>query len=52
MEELDRKIEEARKSNKQPNYELADLLREKINKLGYRVENTPNGTKLYKSNGK
>ncbi len=40
--------EKRQKARKEKNFELADKLREEINSLGYIVEETRNGTKIYK----
>lgn len=48
MEKIDQQIEEERKKNLQPNYRLADLLRQKINSLGWGVADKKEGSYLYK----
>ena len=49
MEEIDKKIEEETEKDIHPNYVLTDLLREKIELMGYRLEDQPDGTtKVFK----
>lgn len=46
--ELDEEIKKAEKLSIKPNYLAADLLREKIKRAGYEVQDTPKGTIIKK----
>ncbi|HRU01845.1 MAG TPA: hypothetical protein P5239_09100, partial [Victivallales bacterium] len=39
-------VEERQNARKDKNYELSDILREKINSLGWLIEDTPQGPRI------
>lgn len=47
-EDLDKAIEDSRLKEIQPNYELADLIREKVRRMGWGIKDTPTGPIPYK----
>jgi len=45
--EIDRLVQEREAARKDKNFALADALREKILEVGYRIEDGPDGVRLY-----
>jgi len=47
-EELDKEIKKEQEKNLRPNYYCADLLKEKIKRIGYEVRDTKEGQRAIK----